>query len=191
MCQFHLSIRTLARASGRRRAFNYADAVRRCFVIKTLSLHNHLSPPVLRDIRIEVEASVSSHCSSSYLFALLRTSGTSSHFFALLSFILFQSPTIMRFSTLIAFMLPLSALGRPIQSDIDSATKVFVDGFNLARSTLANMALTATLRVKTRQTGLEPPALDRLAAINRIERILDDFIPKTLPDTPGCVDPPH
>jgi len=85
VCQFHLSIRTLARASGRRRAFNYADAVRRCFVIKTLSLHNHLSPPVLRDIRIEVEASVSSHCSSSYLFALLRTSGTSSHFFARLA----------------------------------------------------------------------------------------------------------
>jgi len=110
-----------------------------------LLLHNHPQPPALIDIRIEVEPSVSSHFSPSHLFAPLYTS---SHFFSLPSFILFRPPAIMRFSTLIAFMLPLSALGQPIglqfQSDIDFSTKVFVDGFNLARSTLSSMIETVS-----------------------------------------------
>ena len=147
-----------------------------------------------------MEPSVSSHFSSSHLFAPLYTS---SHIFALPSFILFRPPAIMRFSTLIAFMLPLSALGQPIglqfQSDIDFSTKVFVDGFNLARSTLANMALATTRRVKIRQIRPGPPAVDTglsdnmLAAINQVERILDQTVPVVPTDIPSeqeCVDPP-
>jgi len=112
-------------------------------------------------------------------------------FITLPSFILFRLPTIMRFSTLIAFMLPLSALGAPAcfdcvhpQSETDIAVKVFTDGLRQTNLGLFNMVPSA-MSVSD----------NMVKAIQGVERILNQAIPRaptSLPSEQECVDtPPH
>ena len=98
---------------------------------------------------------------------------------------LLRLSTIMRFSTLIAFMLPLSALGAPSvhpQSETDIAVKVFTDGLRQTGLGLFNMVPSA-MSVSD----------NMVKAIQGVERILKQAVPRaptSLPSEQECVDTP-
>jgi len=93
----------------------------------------------------------------------------------------------MRFSTLIAFMLPLSALGQLcpwLQSDVDFSTKVFYDGyFKQASFELVNMWVDSG-NVSVNMAG----------AFEKLRSIFGEAASRPthgLPSKEECVDTPH